>query len=58
MTRKDEEIDKIVDTLIKDEQTAEALKAKLHQSFDEPPAQFVKAAEAGEDDDLWDNMPV
>lgn len=57
MTNKDAEIDKIVEDLVKDERTAEALKAKLHKSLDEPPAQY-EAAESGDDDELWDNMPV
>ena len=58
MTNKDVEIDRIVDHLVKDERTAEALKAKLHKSLDEPPAQYEAAAESGDDDELWDNMPV
>lgn len=66
----DDEIDKIVDDLVRDEKTAEALKSKLHGA--EPMS--VKTGVAGEstsarsrysradadqaDDDLWDNLPV
>ncbi|WP_321363274.1 hypothetical protein [uncultured Celeribacter sp.] len=59
VTKTKAEIDKIVDDLVKDEKTAEALKGKLHQSFAEPEAHFARPeATKDDDDDMWDNMPV
>ncbi|MBW6417396.1 hypothetical protein [Celeribacter sp. PS-C1] len=59
VTKSEAEIDKIVDDLVKDEKTAEALKGKLHQSIAEPEAHFARPeARKDDDDDMWDNMPV
>ncbi|MBU0641756.1 MAG: hypothetical protein KJ731_16715 [Alphaproteobacteria bacterium] len=56
----DIEIDRIVDDLVKDEDTAAVLKDKLHKSFSEPDAAVYARAEASaeDDDDIWDNLPV
>ncbi len=56
---KDQKIDRIVDDLVTDEKTAEALKTKLHQSLDGEGAHYARpeASDNG-DDDMWDNMPV
>tara|TARA_R110000868_G_scaffold25895_1_gene100447 strand:- start:32 stop:223 length:192 start_codon:yes stop_codon:yes gene_type:complete len=56
----DIEIDRIVDDLVKDEDTAAVLKDKLHKSFSEPVATAYVSAEASaeDDDDIWDNLPV
>jgi|TARA_R110001583_G_scaffold195506_1_gene374624 hypothetical protein len=58
--KSDAEIDRIVDDLVKDEDTAAVLKDKLHHTFSEPPAATYASAEATEedDDDMWDNLPV
>lgn len=66
MTRKqDTEIDAIVDEIVEDRETAQALKARLHS----PPTQpSIEAAARGatpisvqsddDDGDLWNNLPV
>ncbi|EKE68783.1 MULTISPECIES: hypothetical protein [Roseobacteraceae] len=56
----DTEIDRIVDDLVKDEDTAAVLKDKLHKSFSEPAATVYARTEvsAEDDDDIWDNLPV
>ncbi|SFI91647.1 hypothetical protein [Celeribacter neptunius] len=59
-TKTDQEIDKIVDEIVADEDTANALKDKLHQKLETAEAKYVRP-EAGDDDDaddMWDNMPV
>ncbi|WP_066706520.1 hypothetical protein [Celeribacter ethanolicus] len=62
VTKTEEEIDKIVDDLVKDEDTANALKEKLHDSFEAQEAQFLHEvsdpADDDDADDMWDNMPV
>jgi hypothetical protein len=57
--RPDVEIDKIVDDLVKDEETAVALKGKLRQTFVETETIYIRPeASKDDDDDLWDNIPV
>ncbi|MCA0043550.1 hypothetical protein [Celeribacter litoreus] len=57
--RVDQEIDRIVDEIVEDEKTADALKDKLHHSFDASDTTYGRPeANTTDDGDMWDNMPV
>ncbi|PTQ68874.1 hypothetical protein [Celeribacter persicus] len=59
VTKTEAEIDKIVDDLVKDEKTANALKEKLHDSLEGEEAEYIRPVPDDDDaDDMWDNMPV
>ncbi len=57
-----EEIDRIVDEVVRDREKAEKLKEELHRNlWDEPGAEPEETGEEGEEEDdadLWDNVPV
>ncbi|WP_417249026.1 hypothetical protein [Celeribacter sp.] len=61
------EIDAIVDAIVNDEDTARALKSRLHEDDPEQTSEAAvrraapvqaPAADRGDDADLWDNLPV
>ena len=52
-----EEIDRIVDTVLNDDEKANALKHALHKSA-ENKANPEAQDDADLDDDLWDDVPV
>nr|WP_319251889.1 hypothetical protein [uncultured Celeribacter sp.] len=57
--KSDTEIDRIVDELVSDEKTAQALKEQLHEAMPEPRLKAVSASVTDEDDDdIWDNIPI
>lgn len=54
-----QEIDRIVDGLVKDDNLAKALKEKLHGQFSEAPSPYSRPdADVDQGDEMWDNMPV
>lgn len=57
----DTKIDQIVDGLVVDDAVAKRLKSQLHEQID-PKSSSLSTPEdrasRGEDDDLWDNVPI
>lgn len=52
------EIDRVVDETIHDELAARKLKKALHARYEAEPKKPAPKAQAEDDGDLWDNLPV
>lgn len=53
-----DEIDRIVDSVLDDDKKAEELKNALHKVAQEKPADAEVEEECEEGEDLWDDVPV